>query len=270
MDFAQTNWNLCFIGYSAMDDFDILPTMRKNQTNKEIFWIKHKSEGDYQIQFNKQIEKESTLLDPNEKKYYRVKNVNDVLLTSKRPIKILISTDEFVKKLFPINESNKGNHFEPIPITMKNFESFAKKIRTIRKAFLLSNLFEKNGMAEQAIECLENTEGLEKNEEELSQVHYRLAGIYNRFYGKKQRDKVLLNYDKAIQTTKDSNRKAEFLISKANYYRREESKYVDAEKCMNAAEPLISDVSLRVSFLNVKGPFAPRQKGAQACREIHH
>jgi len=255
LDYVHANQTMCFVGYSAMDDFDILPSIRINHTNKEIFWIKHDTTNNDDILLKEQIKEQNRSLDVHDKNYYRIKNVNDILLTSNNPKKILIDTCEFMKRLFVNSEEcpNKETKNLDNPVVFDNFESFTNNLEKSKKNFLLANLLEKIGMSEAAIFILKNILHQSENNEDLSQAYYRLADIFNRFYGKNISLKILQHYDKAIDYATSDNKKAEFLISKANYLRREEKKYDDAEKCMNQAEHLISDDLIRVIFLNIKG-----------------
>lgn len=256
LDYVHANRTMCFVGYSAMDDFDILPSIRINHTDKGIFWIKHSNTNNDDILLKEQIKEQNRSLDTHDKNYYRIKNVNDILLTSNSPKKILINTCEFMKHFFVNSEecSNKETKNLNNSVVFDNFESFTNNLEKSKKSFLLANLLEKTGMYETAIFILKNIlHQSEKNNEDFSQAYYRLARIFNKFYGKKVSLKILQYYDKAIDYTTSDNKKAEFLISKANYLRREEKKYYDAERCMNQAEHLISDDLIRVIFLNIKG-----------------
>ena len=253
LDYVHANHAMCFIGYSAMDDFDILPSIRINNTDRQIFWIKHEDENSGNVLLKEQIEEQNRSLDIHHPKYYKTKNVNDILLTSDNPEKIKADTCKFMKCLFASSEECPEEENSDNPVVFNNFQSFANSLEKPKKDFLLANLYEKIAKAETAMNILENILKQSEEKEELSEAYYRLAGILNKFHGKETGPKIIQYYDKAIEYTTSDNKKAEFLISKANYLRREEARYDDAEKCLNEAKPLISDKRIHVIFLNIKG-----------------
>ena len=190
LDMVKAKKNFCFMGYSGMDDFDIIPEMRKKSIDGSFYWLQHNEE-------TTQVMKKDDLLHedkhncPDDSQYYQTKNVNDVLHTCANPYKILMDTDDFVSHLcdklnisLPDDNQNDSSH-SPLG-------NYSVAVSDNTKNFILGNLYEIAHDGHNAISHFENI--INRNDGDQARACYLLGGIYNRFFGK-EKDKIIHLYD---------------------------------------------------------------------------
>jgi tetratricopeptide (TPR) repeat protein len=146
------NFNFCFIGYSCLDDFDLLPVLLNTPSPKNALWFKYAKGGMGGIIWSKEILQSEKKREENkplgEKKDWETVNLNEFLLRRQYFLKVIGDASQFIKENFfsftehSINHDTSHNKNERLGEGGKEIDYYIKSL-VAGRLYLQLELFNK-------------------------------------------------------------------------------------------------------------------------------
>lgn len=267
LEYFLKNCNFVFMGYSALDDFDIYPIFLNVESNKSIFWFKFTPGLISELVSGKERLKVNETQSPEEN------HVNNMLRKKSKFLKLLGNSSSFVSnRLIPridpascvyCSQLKSGEDECPNKL-------FGMDIPDIRLFFALGRLWEECWYEDSGTKAIEWFKKAEYVAEDMSldkaYAKMSIGRVYDTQHGARNKDIVLLKYSEAFEIFKTKNAIADACKAKIeleNFKRRELGDISGARKELednNFIENYIdkikdstqeNDISIYAKYLNI-------------------
>jgi len=224
LEYFLKNCNFVFMGYSALDDFDVYPILVNTESNRNIFWFKFTPGLISELVSGKER------LNVTENQSHEENHVNNMLRKKNKFLKLIGNSSSFVNnrlipRIDPVNcvycsQAKSGKNEFPKRL-------FDMDISTIHLFFVLGRLWEEcwyEDSGTKAIEWFKKAEDIAKDMSlEKANAKMSIGRVYDKQYGARNQDIVFGKYTEAFEIFKNNNAVADACKAKIeleNFKRR--------------------------------------------------